>query len=56
MTVTMQEAHAERLEAEIRRRMAKVARMEVRGFDSRRAKDAEIAIIDQKLDELAGLG
>lgn len=41
------------LEATIRRRMAVVARMNVRGFDGRRAKDAGIADLDRLLDEYA---
>lgn len=52
-TLTMREAKAECLEAECRRRMAAIATMPVRGFDTRAAKDAEIAALDAKLDEWA---
>jgi hypothetical protein len=41
---------AELIEAEARSRMAQIARMSVRGFDSQKAKADEIRLLDVVLD------
>jgi hypothetical protein len=51
--ITLEQARTQRLEAELRRRMAAAARIDVSRKSGRLAKDYAIAAIDRILDQMA---
>ena len=46
----------DQLEADARKAMARCAAIEVRGFDTKRAHDDEVALVDALLDAWLALG